>query len=129
MAKSPTNTQLTKRLAKVEREMQIQEALDRVRSKALAMQTTEDIGPVVGETRDAFEALGINIHRTTITLVVEAAYFGEAEGGAGTIEEAPWPMVAATWTLAGGCVVFGLTTDLTVGIANRVATLLLTGTP
>jgi multicomponent Na+:H+ antiporter subunit D len=61
--------------------------------------------------------------------VVEAAYFADPDGGAGAIEEATWPMVAATWILAGGCVVFGLTTDLTVGVASRVATLLLTGAP
>ena len=34
-------------------------------------------------------------------------------------------MLAATWTLAGGCVVFGMWTDLTVGVARDAARVLL----
>ena len=72
MAKSSTNTQLTRKLAKAERETQIQEAQDRVRTKALAMQTTEDIGQVVVETRDALIDLGIRMHRVMISLHEES---------------------------------------------------------
>ncbi len=56
--------------------------------------------------------------------VVEAAYFAAPDGGT-EVPEAPWPMVGACWVLAGACIVFGLTTDLTVGIAGRAAAMLL----
>lgn len=58
--------------------------------------------------------------------VVEAAYFAEPEVNH-EITEAPWPMVGAAWTLALACVVFGLTTDLTIGVAQDAAFMLLGG--
>ena len=56
--------------------------------------------------------------------VVEAAWFMEPATSR-EIEEAPWPMVTAAWILAGACVVFGLYTDLTVGVAETAAAMLL----
>ena len=63
--------------------------------------------------------------------VVEAAYFAEpAAAGAGAEPaEAPWPMVASCWALAAACVAFGLTTDLTIGVAGRAAAALLGAGP
>jgi len=58
--------------------------------------------------------------------VVEAAYFAEPEVNH-EVTEAPWPMVTAAWVLAGACVVFGLTTDLTIGVAEDAAAMLLGG--
>jgi len=56
--------------------------------------------------------------------VVETAYFSEpAEPG--PVAEAPWLMVASTWALAGGCLVFGLWPSLTVGVARQAAQVLL----
>ena len=60
--------------------------------------------------------------------MVEAAWFtGPAPAAA--VPEAPWPMVGACWLLAGACVVFGLATDLTIGVAARAAALLLGAAP
>lgn len=58
--------------------------------------------------------------------IVEAAYFAEPEANH-EITEAPWPMVTAAWILALACVVFGLTTDLTIGVAENAAVMLLGG--
>ncbi len=58
--------------------------------------------------------------------VVEAAYFAEPEANH-EIAEAPWPMVTATWILAIACILFGLTTDLTIGVAQSAAVMLLGG--
>ena len=60
--------------------------------------------------------------------VVEAAWFA-APDPAAAVAEAPWPMVCAAWLLAGACVVFGLTADLTVGVAARAAAMLLGAAP
>ena len=58
--------------------------------------------------------------------IVEAAYFAEPEVNH-DVTEVPWPMVTATWILAGACVVFGLTTDLTIGVAEQAAIMLVGG--
>ena len=60
--------------------------------------------------------------------VLEAAWFAAPEAGT-ELREAPWPMVAACVALAGACVLFGLTTDLTVGIAREAAAMLLAPRP
>ena len=60
--------------------------------------------------------------------VVEAAYFAEPDTPS-EVAEAPWPMVAATWALAGACILFGLTTELTVGTARLAAGMLLGTAP
>lgn len=57
--------------------------------------------------------------------VVEAAYFQEPTGRSAEATEAPWPMVATTWVLAGACLYFGIDTDLTVGVAEQAARALL----
>jgi signal transduction histidine kinase/CheY-like chemotaxis protein len=53
-------------IAKLQREAQVNDALDRIRSLTNAMQSTDDIGPVVAETRDVLITLGIKPHRTSI---------------------------------------------------------------
>jgi multicomponent Na+:H+ antiporter subunit D len=58
--------------------------------------------------------------------VVEAAWFMEPASER-EITEAPWPMVVAAWILASACVLFGLYTDLTVGVAETAAVMLLGG--
>ena len=55
-------------MTKAEREVAIHRALDRIRKVALAMNTTDDIGPVVGETRDVLVGLGIRPFRTLFAL-------------------------------------------------------------
>ncbi len=54
--------------------------------------------------------------------LVEAAYFvKDDDAAAAELNEAPWSMVAATWVLAGACIVFGLATDVTAGVAGQAA--------
>ena len=52
--------------------------------------------------------------------LVEVGFFGEAPEGAPT-GDAPPSMLVPTWILIGLCVVFGLTTDLTAGVAEQAA--------
>ena len=52
--------------------------------------------------------------------LVEVGWFGTPKEGA-PAGEAPPSMVAPTWVLIGLCVVFGLTTDLTAGVAQQAA--------
>jgi signal transduction histidine kinase/DNA-binding response OmpR family regulator len=73
MAESVKTQRLARELDRARREMQIQDVLERIREVALRMQTTEDIGAVAFETRNAMKDLGIQTHRVTITLVDEAS--------------------------------------------------------
>ena len=59
--------------------------------------------------------------------VAEVAYFREPPEGAETIEEAPATMLVPTWILIGASVYFGIDTDLTVGVAQRAAAVLIGG--
>ena len=52
--------------------------------------------------------------------LVEVGYFRDPPEGS-KVDEAPPSMLAPTWILIGLCVVFGLTTDLTAGIAQVAA--------
>ena len=52
--------------------------------------------------------------------LVEVGYFRDPPEGS-KVDEAPPSMLAPTWILIGLCVVFGLTTDLTAGIAEVAA--------
>ena len=65
--------------------------------------------------------------------VVETLFFAAPDSvspaPAASASEAPWPMVGACWLLAGACVVFGLTTEATLGIAARAAAILLGAAP
>lgn len=62
--------------------------------------------------------------------IIEVAYFGEPKSDAAAgIKEAPWPMVMSAWILAAACLVFGLNTDLTVGVAQSAAQALLGVSP
>ena len=60
--------------------------------------------------------------------LVELGWFHEpAEDAA--MKPVPWSMMAPTWMLIGATVVFGLTTDLTAGVARRAAAVLLGVSP
>ena len=61
----------TSALTKAQRELAIERSLDTVRQVALAMKTTDDLGPVVEATRAALSDLGIRPYRTTIALMDE----------------------------------------------------------
>ena len=58
--------------------------------------------------------------------VIEVAYFHAPDEGAPAVAEAPAALLAPTLALAAACIVFGVNTELTVGVA-RVAALSLLG--
>ena len=62
----------TSALTKATRQLAIEKALDTVRQVALAMKTTDDLGPVVEATHAALNDLGISPFRTTIAILNEA---------------------------------------------------------
>jgi multicomponent Na+:H+ antiporter subunit D len=53
--------------------------------------------------------------------VVECMFFGEPEGPAAQVQEAPLSMLLPTWIMIGGTVVFGIFTDATMGVARQAA--------
>jgi len=57
--------------------------------------------------------------------VAEVAYFRPVPEGAETVEEAPATMLVPTWILIGASVYFGIDTELTVGVAQRAAAILI----
>jgi len=57
--------------------------------------------------------------------VVEACYFREPQGELSTASEAPLSMLVPAWVLAGGCIVFGLYSSITVDTAAQAARALL----
>ena len=59
--------------------------------------------------------------------VAEVAYFKPPPEGAEVIEEAPVTMLLPTWILIGASIYFGINTDLTVGVAQRAAAVLIGG--
>ncbi len=59
--------------------------------------------------------------------LVEVAYFQRPAEGAAVPREAPLSMLAPIWLLVGANVYFGLATDLSVGSAREVASLLMGG--
>ena len=59
--------------------------------------------------------------------VAEVAYFKPAPEGAEAVEEAPATMLVPTWILIGASVYFGIDTNLTVGVAQRAAAVLIGG--
>lgn len=61
--------------------------------------------------------------------MVEAAYFKEPSERVAALKEAPLSMLAPAWVLVAACVYFGVDTRFTVGVAQRVAGLLLGGAP
>jgi multicomponent Na+:H+ antiporter subunit D len=60
--------------------------------------------------------------------VVEIAYFQKPESDE-PVKEAPLMMQISVWALTGATFYFGVSTDLTVGVAQRAAQWLLGGTP
>lgn len=63
--------------------------------------------------------------------VAEAVYRAPKTAAAqpGAVSEAPLPLLAGAWLLAAANVVFGLSTELSLGIAERAAALLMSGAP
>jgi multicomponent Na+:H+ antiporter subunit D len=59
--------------------------------------------------------------------VAEVCYFSPAPKDAVPIEEAPATMLVPTWILIGASIYFGINTDLTVGVAQRAAAVLIGG--
>ena len=59
--------------------------------------------------------------------VVEAAYFREPGKALAGVTEAPAEMLIPTWILAGATVYFGIDTQLTAGLAERAALVLMGG--
>jgi len=59
--------------------------------------------------------------------VVEALYFGEPTGRAAEATEAPLTLLAPTWLMIGGTILFGIITDTTVGVAQQAAEHLIGG--
>ena len=53
--------------------------------------------------------------------VVEVIYFQQREDDAPPVKDTPWNMLLPTWVLIGATVYFGLSTDLTVGVARAAA--------
>lgn len=53
--------------------------------------------------------------------VVEVAYFRQPDDDTPAAREAPWNMLLPTWVLIGATLYFGLSTDLTVGVARAAA--------
>ncbi len=59
--------------------------------------------------------------------LVEVAYFQRPAEGAAVPQEAPLSMLAPIWLLVGANLYFGLATDLSVGNARKIASLLMGG--
>jgi multicomponent Na+:H+ antiporter subunit D len=59
--------------------------------------------------------------------VLEVVYFRQRPAGAPDVSEVGYAMRIPTWILTGACVVFGLHTGLTVGVAETAAHVLLGG--
>lgn len=57
--------------------------------------------------------------------VLEVVYFQPVPEGAPDLEEAPMSLLVPTWVLVAGTVAFGLTTDLTAGVASTAAAVLM----
>ena len=61
--------------------------------------------------------------------VVETAYFQKPDEDADQVKEAPLQMQISMWTLTLATLYFGVSTDLTAGVASRAAQWLLGVTP
>jgi multicomponent Na+:H+ antiporter subunit D len=61
--------------------------------------------------------------------VVEAAYFRPAPPDGVRVQEAPLRMLIPTWILIAASIYFGIHTDITVGVAERAAEMLLGAAP
>ena len=57
--------------------------------------------------------------------LVEIAYFTNPSNGNVSVTAASWPTLLSLWILAGSCLVFGLATNLTVGVSRLAARMLL----
>jgi signal transduction histidine kinase len=68
---SAVQDRLLRQRDRARRQLQVEKALDRIRKRALAIDTTADVGEVVEETRDALVELGITPEFTRI-LILEA---------------------------------------------------------
>jgi multicomponent Na+:H+ antiporter subunit D len=69
--------------------------------------------------------LGSLVALVYVGRVIEAAYFRPPPPGAPAIREAPLQMLIPTWMLLAASLYFGVHTDITVGVAERGAEMLL----
>ena len=69
--------------------------------------------------------LGSLIALVYVGRVIEAAYFRPSPPDAPAIREAPLQMVIPTWILLAASIYFGVHTDITIGVAERGAKMLL----
>ena len=70
-------------------------------------------------------AIGSLLSIAYVWRVVEVLYFGESTGDDGPLSEAPLGMLIPTYVAIGASVLFGIWTPLSVGVAERAATMLL----
>ena len=82
-----------------------------------------------GTTRGIIAAIGV-ISASLVAIIyvwrlVEVAYFTNPSNVEASVTEASWPTLLSLWILAGSCLVFGLATDLTVGVSRLAARMLL----
>jgi multicomponent Na+:H+ antiporter subunit D len=82
-----------------------------------------------GTTRGIIAAIGV-ISASLVAIIyvwrlVEVAYFTNPSNVDTSVTEASWPTLLSLWILAGSCLVFGLATDLTVGVSRLAARMLL----
>jgi len=61
--------------------------------------------------------------------VVEAAYFSEKPQGQSVVGEAPWPLLAVTWTAVLANIYFGLLPQIPVSLSTQAAEILLEHLP
>jgi len=57
--------------------------------------------------------------------LVEAAYFNNVEPSEVVVKEAPLQLLIPTWLLIGASIYFGINTDLTIGVAQQAAEMLM----
>jgi len=60
---------------------------------------------------------------------IEVAYFKEAKNPSLVIKEAPLSMLIPLWVMAGASIYFGVDTDMTLGVAQLAAEMLVGGAP
>ena len=82
-----------------------------------------------GTTKGVIAAIAI-IAATLLAIIyvwrlVEIAYFTNPSNGNVSVTAASWPTLLSLWILAGSCLVFGLATNLTVGVSRLAARMLL----
>ena len=76
---------------------------------------------ILGNLAAACIILGSLLSVVYVWRVVEVAYFGSPSESMGQLKDPSWHILLTLWILAGSCILFGLATDLTVGMAHLAA--------